>query len=674
MCWWRRVRRCTAGTPLFTIDSPAAETAVQKARSNVEGYEKQLSQAQKDIAGLNLSAGYAGKLMETVTLNPGDSITKGQKVAVLSDDTRLRLEQYYSYAYAGDLQVGQTVNVSIPALMTSVPGTVEAVHMVSRITPEGSKLFSADIVVENEGALTADMVASATATVNGETVYPYEAGKLAYYRTGDLVSTVDGTVISSNLVDYLQVAPGQVLVRIDGEESESQIFTIQQNLDTAREELKTAEENLANCNAKAPIDGMVIGLTIQPGDEIAANTAVVTISDTSSVVITANVDERNISYIKPGMPVELSQWGTPAFGTVETVSLSSTVNNGVATYPITISADNSEGTLQVNSYIDYTLTASENDNCLVLPLQCVRTVTQEDGSTVNVVFEKGSRPDNAIETPTLSEEIPEGFWAVPVEIGISDNSNVEIKSGVEEGTEVFTPDPVPAGVGLMPMAKNLVELRDVYKIYGEGRESEVRALDGVSLTIGKGEFVAVVGQSGSGKSTMMNVLGCLDIPTRGTYLLGGTDVRELTDKELSHIRNKQIGFIFQQYNLIQSLTVLENVELPLIYQGVNADDRRDMALEALARVGLANRIKHRPVEMSGGQQQRVAIARAIATKPPIIMADEPTGALDSHTGQEVLSFLQELNKEGSTVILITHDNGIAATARRVVRLADGRDH
>ena len=187
-----------------------------------------------------------------------------------------------------------------------------------------------------------------------------------------------------------------------------------------------------------PIDGTVIGLTIQPGDEIAANTAVVTISDTSSVVITANVDERNISYIKPGMPVELSQWGTPAFGTVETVSLSSTVNNGVATYPITISADNSEGTLQVNSYIDYTLTASENDNCLVLPLQCVRTVTQEDGSTVNVVFVKGSRPDNAIETPTLSEEIPEGFWAVPVEIGISDNSNVEIKSGVEEPPPMVT--------------------------------------------------------------------------------------------------------------------------------------------------------------------------------------------------------------------------------------------
>ena len=220
--------------------------------------------------------------------------------------------------------------------------------------------------------------------------------------------------------------------------------------------------------------------------------------------------------------------------------------------------------------------------------------------------------------------------------------------------------------------EKLIELRDVYKIYGEGLESEVRALDGVSLTICRGEFAAVVGQSGSGKSTMMNVLGCLDIPTRGDYFLDGTDVRELTDKELSRIRNREIGFIFQQYNLIQSLTVLENVELPLIYQGVDADDRRELALEALDRVGLADRVKHKPTEMSGGQQQRVAIARAIATHPPIIMADEPTGALDSRTGREVLAFLQQLNREGTTVILITHDNGIAATARRIVRLQDGK--
>ena len=226
-------------------------------------------------------------------------------------------------------------------------------------------------------------------------------------------------------------------------------------------------------------------------------------------------------------------------------------------------------------------------------------------------------------------------------------------------------------LGVDAMA-NLIQLRNVYKIYAEGRESEVRALDGVSLDIRQGEFVAVVGQSGSGKSTMMNVLGCLDIPTYGDYYLDGVNVRELSDKKLSRIRNKQIGFIFQQYNLIQSLTVLENVELPLVYQGLDPDDRREMAMEALARVGLAERVKHKPSEMSGGQQQRVAIARAIATRPPIIMADAPTGALDSRTGLEVLQFLQQLNREGTTVILITHDNGIAATARRIVRLQDGK--
>ena len=222
------------------------------------------------------------------------------------------------------------------------------------------------------------------------------------------------------------------------------------------------------------------------------------------------------------------------------------------------------------------------------------------------------------------------------------------------------------------MAEHLIELRDVYKIYSEGLESEVRALDGISLTIDHGEFVAVVGQSGCGKSTLMNVLGCLDIPTRGTYLLDGTDVQELSDGQLSRIRNQEIGFIFQQYNLIQTLTVQENVELPLIYRGIDPIDRKELALEALNRVGLADRRKHYPTQMSGGQQQRVAIARAISTHPPVIMADEPTGALDSRTGQQVLKFLQQLNREGSTVILITHDNGIAATAPRMVRLSDGK--
>ena len=218
----------------------------------------------------------------------------------------------------------------------------------------------------------------------------------------------------------------------------------------------------------------------------------------------------------------------------------------------------------------------------------------------------------------------------------------------------------------------LIDIENVYKIYNEGTEAEVRALNGVSLSIDRGEFVAVVGQSGSGKSTLMNILGCLDIPTRGTYRIDGQDVRELDDAQLSHIRNKQVGFIFQGYNLIPSLTAYENVELPLIYQNVSAFKRRDLVMDAMERVGVAERYRHHPAEMSGGQQQRVAIARAIATRPPIIMADEPTGALDSKTGRHVLEILRELYREGTTILLITHDDGIAATARREVRLSDGK--
>ena len=217
----------------------------------------------------------------------------------------------------------------------------------------------------------------------------------------------------------------------------------------------------------------------------------------------------------------------------------------------------------------------------------------------------------------------------------------------------------------------LIEIKDIYKIYHEGKESEVRALDGVSLSIDRGEFVAIIGASGSGKSTLMNILGCLDIPSYGDYILNGTDITHRTDRQLAHIRNREIGFIFQGYNLIPALTAYENVELPLIYQGISIFEREDRVMAALEKVGMADRWKHRPSEMSGGQQQRVAIASAIATHPPIIMADEPTGALDSKTGKHVLEILHSLNQEGSTIILITHDNGIAATANRIIRISDG---
>lgn len=216
----------------------------------------------------------------------------------------------------------------------------------------------------------------------------------------------------------------------------------------------------------------------------------------------------------------------------------------------------------------------------------------------------------------------------------------------------------------------LVELKNLTKIYNSG-ENEVRALSNISLCINEGEFVAIIGQSGSGKSTLMNMLGCLDLPDSGEYLLEGENVAHIPEETLAHIRNRRIGFIFQGFNLISSLNALENVELPLMYRGIRAKERYQLAYNALDRVGIANRIKHHPSQLSGGQQQRVAIARAIAAKPPILLADEPTGNLDSASGYEVMSILQDLHKEGKTVILITHDNSIASMADRIIRIVDG---
>lgn len=217
----------------------------------------------------------------------------------------------------------------------------------------------------------------------------------------------------------------------------------------------------------------------------------------------------------------------------------------------------------------------------------------------------------------------------------------------------------------------LIQIRDMKKIYNPG-ENEVRALDGVDLTICEKEFVAIIGHSGSGKSTLMNMLGCLDVPTDGTYMLHGTDVSDMEDDELSDVRNREIGFIFQGFNLIQNLTAFENVTLPLIYRGVGKREREELALKALEKVGLAHRLDHRPAQMSGGQQQRVAIARAIAQAPPIILADEPTGNLDSKSTKEIMQILRELHSEGRTVILITHDNEIASQADRVITISDGK--
>ena len=217
----------------------------------------------------------------------------------------------------------------------------------------------------------------------------------------------------------------------------------------------------------------------------------------------------------------------------------------------------------------------------------------------------------------------------------------------------------------------LIHIENMKKIYNPG-ENEVRALDGIDLDIEKGDLVAIVGHSGSGKSTLMNMLGCLDTPTSGKYVLDGQDVASMTDNQLADVRNKEIGFIFQGFNLISILDAVGNVELPLVYRGVSKNERKQLAMEALKSVGLEDRMKHKPNEMSGGQQQRVAVARAVAAKPPIILADEPTGNLDTKSTQEIMEILKELHRSGRTVIIITHDEEIASQAHRVIRILDGR--
>lgn len=230
-------------------------------------------------------------------------------------------------------------------------------------------------------------------------------------------------------------------------------------------------------------------------------------------------------------------------------------------------------------------------------------------------------------------------------------------------TDSLVPNPVPKST--------IIRLESIYKIYGSG-ETEVRALNDVNLIVEQGEYCSIMGPSGSGKSTAMNIIGCLDRPTGGHYYLDNVDVAQMNDKELAHIRNKKLGFVFQQFHLLPQLTALENVMLPMVYADINPSERRDRAAEALQRVGLANRLNNKPTQLSGGQQQRVAIARAIVNRPVVLLADEPTGALDSRTTSEVLDIFSELNNSGITVVMVTHEPDVARQTKRIVWFRDGQ--
>jgi putative ABC transport system ATP-binding protein len=243
-----------------------------------------------------------------------------------------------------------------------------------------------------------------------------------------------------------------------------------------------------------------------------------------------------------------------------------------------------------------------------------------------------------------------------------------VGSGVEAASAALAPRSEGRAAG----ERRVIDVQDVERVYRLGEDVEVRALAGVSLRIARGEFVAIMGSSGSGKSTLMHILGCLDSPTAGRYLLDGVDVRDIAEDDLADLRNRKIGFVFQSFNLVARTTAVANVELPLAYAGLGRRERRARAIAALAAVGMEDRLHHLPSELSGGQQQRTAVARAIVTDPAIVLADEPTGNLDSHSTEEILGVFARLNAEGRTVVLITHESDVAARARRFVRLGDGR--
>lgn len=430
-----------AGTVLYSIKSTAAEDALKTAQNDVDGYQKQLKLLYEAKQNMSIKASFQGKILEKADISEGDQVSDGLVLARLVDDSKMKLTQYYSYAYEQDISVGQTAQVSVPSAMQQVSGTVAEVNKVERISPEGSKLFCVVITMDNPGTLTENLSASAVISANGEQITPYELGTLEFNRDIEVKSKVSGDVDYTNLRDYMTVSAGQELMRVEGEDNDNEIFRVEENLKTAQEDLKDAQKNKQNLQATAPFDGTVAGLSIMNGDEVEANSTVISIIDTTQMIVEASVDERSVSYVQPGMPVEIDMFGEITMGIVESVGLNGSFENGMTTFPAKIVVDNANGLLNSNGSIVYRITASQSDDCLIVPTQCVKSVSDpETGENISVVFVKSeTAPEESIEVDGTSLGVPEtGYFAVPVTIGIADKTNVEILSGVEEGVEVFS--------------------------------------------------------------------------------------------------------------------------------------------------------------------------------------------------------------------------------------------
>ena len=526
----------TAGQQLYRMDDTTARDAVTEAQKSVDNCNKELQAVYDKIAELSITAPHAGNLREVADLKVGDTVNEGDTIATLVNDTKLRLSLYYSYAYEGDIKVGQTAQISNPAIMAPVTGKVEQINKVRFVSPEGATHFEVVLVLDNPGTLAEGMDASAGLTAaDGTPIYPYQNGKLEYYESTKITAKATGPVERVSLLNYGDVKAGQLLVQLGAKNTDEEIASKENALKAAQEKLEEATKELEKYNAVAPIDGTVLQCSLTEGQEVSSGQGI-TIADTSQMIIEIQVDERNARYIKAGMMVDINQYGTPYVGIVESVSMTASGENGVASIPAVVTVDNYDGSMIPGTYAEYSFVASESEDCLTVPVQAVKYVSfanvqlpetldadpsagmddgmmddgmmddgmmddgmmddgmvdggmmdggmvdggvealpqsysggafadplgmvavpmpgggvivdggsmggssggASDDSTGVIVWVKSKEaPANAILEPDPTWDCPEGFWAVPVEVGLSDNSKVEITRGLAEGQEVF---------------------------------------------------------------------------------------------------------------------------------------------------------------------------------------------------------------------------------------------
>ena len=511
----------TAGQQLYRMDDTTARDAVTEAQKSVDNCNKELQAVYDKIAELSITAPHAGNLREVADLKVGDTVKEGDTIATLVNDTKLRLSLYYSYAYEGDIKVGQTAQISIPAIMAPVTGKVEQINKVRFVSPEGATHFEVVLVLDNPGTLAEGMDASAGLTAaDGTPIYPYQNGKLEYYESTKITAKATGPVERVSLLNYGDVKAGQLLVQLGAKDTDEEIASKENALKAAQEKLEEATKELEKYNAVAPIDGTVLQCSLTEGQEVSSGQGI-TIADTSQMIIEIQVDERNARYIKAGMMVDINQYGTPYVGIVESVSMTASGEKGVASIPAVVTVDNYDGSMIPGTYAEYSFVASESEDCLTVPVQAVKYVSfanvqlpenldadpsagmddgmmddgmmdggmmdggmvdggvealpqsysggafadplgmvavpmpggggvvdggsmggssggASDDSTGVIVWVKSKEaPANAILEPDPTWDCPEGFWAVPVEVGLSDNSKVEITRGLAEGQEVF---------------------------------------------------------------------------------------------------------------------------------------------------------------------------------------------------------------------------------------------